>query len=258
MGLLRLCLLSSLAVFLFSQVLYLINDLSSTHIQTLSLLTFLLPFTFSLSYLTVAFFTSSPPHCQTHFCYDHTQLELMKWVKRKNCVVSDIRWRFECQLDHENVESTLAGWVDSLRVNLVLYRKDCFSYGNNCVQLNTSYQLLVYSTPRTEIFISTSTNLFNIWGISDQDVTLWTLLQYKNDNQCTEVSFDKSSQPSRPSANNQCTQGISTQCSQTREKLWAFLIKLELYIEFNQAKFRFKMNKGLFTVSYQRCSIQLS
>ncbi len=35
-----------------------------------------------------------------------------------------------------------------------------------------------------------------------------------------------------------------------REKLWAFLIKLKLYIEFNQAKFRFEMNKGLFTVSY--------
>ncbi len=35
-----------------------------------------------------------------------------------------------------------------------------------------------------------------------------------------------------------------------REKLWAFLIKLELYIEFNQMKFRFKMDKGLFTVSY--------
>ncbi len=35
-----------------------------------------------------------------------------------------------------------------------------------------------------------------------------------------------------------------------REKLWAFLIKLELYIEFNQAKFRFEMNKDLFTISY--------
>jgi len=35
-----------------------------------------------------------------------------------------------------------------------------------------------------------------------------------------------------------------------RGKLWAFLIKLELYIEFNQAKFRFKMNKDLFTISY--------
>jgi len=35
-----------------------------------------------------------------------------------------------------------------------------------------------------------------------------------------------------------------------RGKLQAFLIKLKLYIEFNQAKFRFKMNKGLFTVLY--------
>jgi len=35
-----------------------------------------------------------------------------------------------------------------------------------------------------------------------------------------------------------------------RGKLRAFLVKLELYIEFNQAKFRFKMNKGLFTVLY--------
>jgi len=35
-----------------------------------------------------------------------------------------------------------------------------------------------------------------------------------------------------------------------REKLWAFLAKLKLYIEFNQMKFRFKMNKGLFTISY--------
>ncbi len=35
-----------------------------------------------------------------------------------------------------------------------------------------------------------------------------------------------------------------------RRKLRAFLIKLELYIEFNQAKFRSEMNKGLFTVLY--------
>jgi len=35
-----------------------------------------------------------------------------------------------------------------------------------------------------------------------------------------------------------------------RKKLQAFLIKLKLYIEFNQAKFRSKMNKGLFTVLY--------
>jgi len=35
-----------------------------------------------------------------------------------------------------------------------------------------------------------------------------------------------------------------------RGKLQAFLTKLELYIGFNQAKFRSKMDKGLFTVSY--------
>ncbi len=35
-----------------------------------------------------------------------------------------------------------------------------------------------------------------------------------------------------------------------KEKLWAFLIKLKLYIEFNQVKFRSEMNKGLFTVLY--------
>jgi len=35
-----------------------------------------------------------------------------------------------------------------------------------------------------------------------------------------------------------------------REKLRAFLIKLKLYIEFNQAKFRSEMNKGLFTILY--------
>ena len=35
-----------------------------------------------------------------------------------------------------------------------------------------------------------------------------------------------------------------------RGKLWAFLIKLKLYIEFNQTKFRFKMNKDLFIILY--------
>jgi len=35
-----------------------------------------------------------------------------------------------------------------------------------------------------------------------------------------------------------------------REKLQAFLIKLKLYIEFNQAKFRSEMDKGLFTILY--------
>jgi len=35
-----------------------------------------------------------------------------------------------------------------------------------------------------------------------------------------------------------------------REKLQGFLIKLELYIRFNQAKFTTEMNKDLYTVAY--------
>ncbi len=59
---------------------------------------------------------------------------------------------------------------------------------------------------------------FNIQGISDQNITLWTFLQYKNDNQCTEDSFDKLSQSSRSSANDQGTQDINTQCVHRQER----------------------------------------
>ncbi len=40
-----------------------------------------------------------------------------------------------------------------------------------------------------------------------------------------------------------------------REKLWAFLIKLKLYIRFNQTKFRSEMNKDLFTVLYLKNAV---
>jgi len=33
-----------------------------------------------------------------------------------------------------------------------------------------------------------------------------------------------------------------------RKKLWVFLTKLKLYIEFNHEKFKFKMNKKLYTI----------
>jgi len=59
---------------------------------------------------------------------------------------------------------------------------------------------------------------FNIWGISDQNVTLWTFLWYKDNNQCTEVSFNKLSQSLRSSANNWCTQDISTQYIHRQER----------------------------------------
>ena len=68
--------------------------------------------------------------------------------------------------------------------------------------------------------------IFNpyIWGILDQNVTLWTLLQYKNDNQCAEVSFNKLSQSSEPSANNWCTQDINIQCVHRQKREAASLL----------------------------------
>ncbi len=72
MGLLRLCLLSSLAVFLFSQVLYLINDLSLTCIQTSSLSTFFVTF----------YIPTFLPHCWAHFL-----------VKLKNFILAS-EWIF--------------------------------------------------------------------------------------------------------------------------------------------------------------------
>jgi hypothetical protein len=42
-----------------------------------------------------------------------------------------------------------------------------------CVQLNTSYQLLVYPTLHTEtLYQQAQTFSPNIWGISDQNVTV--------------------------------------------------------------------------------------
>ncbi len=38
--------------------------------------------------------------------------------------------------------------------------------------------------------------------------------------------------------------------SEEYKKLWSFLIKLNLYIDFNQKKFNFKINKDLYTVIY--------
>jgi hypothetical protein len=128
-----------------------------------------------------------------------------------------------------------------------------------CVQLNTSYQLLVYPTPRTGTLISTSTNLSpNIRGISDQDVTLWTLLQYKNDNQCAEVSFDKSSQPSRPSANDRCTQGTGTNAFTEREKLWAFLSSSSYILNSIRQSSGQDEQRSVYCIIPQECSIQLS
>ncbi len=154
--------------------------------------------------------------CLTWYkCYDHAQLKLTEWVERKNCVVSDIRWWVEHQLNHESDESTLSrlsqlfeGWLSFYIERIVSLMKTIVF---NSIQV-INYWFTLHCVLR---FLYQQAQTFSpyIWGISDQNITLWTFLQYKNDNQCAEVSFNKLSQFSRPSANNQCTQGISTQLS---------------------------------------------
>ncbi len=99
-----------------------------------------------------------------------------------------------------------------------------------------------------------------IWDISDQDVTLWTLLQYKNDNQCAEVSFNKLSQPSRPSANNQCTQGIDTQCIHRWEREAVSLLD-QAWVVYQIQSDKVQIwdeQRSVYCIISQECSIQLS
>ncbi len=43
--------------------------------------------------------------------------------------------------------------------------------------------------------------------------------------------------------------------SSEHKKLWSFLIKLNLYIDFNQKKFNFKMNKDLYIIVYLKDAV---
>jgi len=136
-------------------------------------------------------------------CYNHTRLELTEWVKHKNCVVFSMRWRVKCQLNHENVKLTLSRLSWFFESQLLFYIERIVSLMEtimfNSIQV-INYWFTLHRALKL-LYQQAQTSSPNIWGISDQDVTLWTLLQYKNDNQCTEVSFDKLSQPSRSSAN---------------------------------------------------------
>jgi hypothetical protein len=118
----------------------------------------------------------------------------------------------------------------------------------NSIQV-TNYWFTLHRVLRS-LYQQAQTFSLNIQGISDQDVTLWTLLWYKNDNQRRSQLWQVKSTFKAFSKWSMYLRYRHSMCSQMRGKLWAFLIKLELYIEFNQAKFRFEMNKGLFTVSY--------
>jgi len=159
-------------------------------------------------------------------CYDHTQLKLTEWVEHKNCVVSDIRQWVEHQLDHESVKLTLSKLSQLFEGQSAFYIERVISLMKtimfNSIQV-INYWFTLHCALR---FLYQQAQIFslNIWNSLDQNVTLWTFLQYKNDNQCTEVSFDKLSQSSRPSANDQCTQGISTQCIHRQEREAASLL----------------------------------
>jgi len=138
----------------------------------------------------------------------------MRWVECRDCVVFSMRWRFECQLDHENVESTLSrssqffeSWL-LFYIERIVFLMETIMF--NSIQV-INYWFILHCALRP-LYQQAQTFSSYIWGISDQNVTLWTFLQYKNDNQCAEVSFNKSSQPSRSSVNDWCTQDISTQC----------------------------------------------
>ncbi len=159
-------------------------------------------------------------------CYDHTRLGLTGWVERKDCVVSGMRRWVGCWLDRENVKSTLSrssqpfgGWLSSY-IERVISLMETIVF--NSIQV-TNYWFTLHRA-LGPLYQQAQTSSPNIRGISDQNVTLWTPLQYKDGNQCAEVSFNKSSQPSRPSANDQCTQGTGTRCVHRREREAASLL----------------------------------
>jgi len=195
-------------------------------------------------------------------CYDHTRLELAEWVRHKNCVVFSMRWRVECQLNHENVKSTLSRLSQLFESWLSFYIERIISLMEtivfNSIQV-TNYWFTLHCALRP-LYQQAQTSSPNIWGISDQDVTLWTPLWYKNDNQCTEVSFDKLSQPSRPSANNQCTQGTSTQCIHRQERKAVSLLdqaQVIYWIQPGEVQVRDEQ-RPVYRIVPQECSIQLS
>jgi len=165
-------------------------------------------------------------------------------------------------LNHESVKSTLNRSSQFFEGQFFFYIERIVSLMEtimfNSIQVTnywfTQHRALTPLYQQAQIFS------FNIWGISDQDVTLWTLLQYKNDNQCTEVSFDKSSQPLRPSANDQCTQGIDTQCIHRWEREAVSLLDQAWVVYWIQSgKVQvWDRQRPVYHIIPQGCSIQLS
>ena len=97
----------------------------------------------------------------------------MRWVKCKNCVVSDMRWRFECWLNCENVKSTSSrlswlfeGWP-SFYIERIVFLMETIVF--NSIQV-INYWFILHRALRP-LYQQAQTFSPNIWGISDQNVT---------------------------------------------------------------------------------------
>ena len=106
-------------------------------------------------------------------CYDHTRLRLMRWVKHKGCVVSSMRRRVRRRLDHENVKSILSrlsqpfgDWL-LFYIERIVFLMETIVF--NSIQV-INYWFTLHCTLRP-LYQQAQTSSFNIWGISDQNVT---------------------------------------------------------------------------------------
>ncbi len=186
----------------------------------------------------------------------------MRWVEHKNCVVFDMRWRVERQLNHESVELTLNRSSQLFEGQFSFYIKRIVSLMKtivfNSIQV-INYWFTLHCALRL-LYQQAQTFSPYIWGILDQNVTLWTFLQYKNDNQCAEVSFNKLSQPSRPSANDWCTQDISTQCIHRWEREAVSLLdQAQVVYRIQSGKVQvWDEQRSVYCIVLKECSIWLS
>ncbi len=98
----------------------------------------------------------------------------MRWVKHKNCVVSDMRWWVECWLNHESVELTLNRLSQLFEGQPSFYIERIVSLMKTIVF--NSIQVINYwfTLHRTLRFLYQQAQTFSpyIQGILDQNVTI--------------------------------------------------------------------------------------
>jgi len=98
----------------------------------------------------------------------------MRWVEHKNCIVFSMRWRVKRWLNHENVELTLSRLSQFFESQLLFYIERIVSLMEtimfNSIQV-INYWFTLHRALRP-LYQQAQTSSLNIWGISDQDVTL--------------------------------------------------------------------------------------